>query len=108
MSESGSFQPPHALGAAYRYRGDAGMRLVGEIDLTNHGVLSGALDLLAGHDGDVFLELSELTFLDVRGMQLLADLAAEKAPHRVVLESPSDLLRRIFGIIWRDTGLELA
>jgi anti-anti-sigma regulatory factor len=108
MSEHGPSELPHALGAAFRYRGDAGMRLVGDLDLSNHGVLEGALALLADHDGDVYLELSDLTFLDLRGMERLADFAAAKAPYRVVLESPPNLLRRIFGSIWTDTGLELA
>ena len=100
--------PEPTVGAAYRFRGDAGIRLTGEFDLSNRAVLQGAIDLLAEVGEDVYLDLSELTFIDVGGLRLLADFAAGHAPHRVVLEEPSDLVRRIFTTVWSGSGLELA
>jgi anti-anti-sigma regulatory factor len=83
-----------------------GVRLVGEIDLSTRSVLFGALSSLGVEDSDVYIDVSELTFIDVAGLAELVTFTEERRPHRVVIEAPSTLIRRVAGVLWGDGGLE--
>jgi anti-anti-sigma regulatory factor len=82
-----------------------GIRLVGEIDLSNRSVLLGALSRLGVEASDVFIDVSELTFIDVAGLTELVAFSEEHRPHRVVIESPTALVRRVTRVLWGDGGL---
>jgi anti-anti-sigma factor len=76
-----------------------GYRLVGEIDLSN----ATRLRPLAKGDSDLFLDLSELRFMDSTGLRALIELCQKLRPHRnVILLRPSEGVRRLFEV----TGVE--
>jgi anti-anti-sigma factor len=69
-----------------------GLRVTGELDISNHAALG---DLLAARtaetaEGDVYVEVSALTFVDVQGMRTLVRAAsALTGGRRLVLLGPS-------------------
>ncbi|HEX2301240.1 MAG TPA: MEDS domain-containing protein [Pseudonocardiaceae bacterium] len=66
-----------------------GLRLVGEVDLSNHDVLRTALDAAMVGTEDLHLELSELTFIDHGGTRILIRAAHRLGPaRRLVLHQP--------------------
>ncbi|HLL69515.1 MAG TPA: STAS domain-containing protein [Micromonosporaceae bacterium] len=80
--------------------GGAGLRVAGEVDMSSHDVLAEALDRLGGA-GHVLLDLTELRFIDVGGVALLARTARRLRPHRrmVVLNAPPHF-RRLVALLW--------
>lgn len=79
-----------------------GLRLVGEMDLSNGYVLDGALRAAAdGGHGDVCVDASALEFIDVPGVSLLVEAAQRLGDNRrLVLESPGRVVRRILELGW--------
>ena len=69
-------------------------RLVGELDLAAAPTLCAAL---AGCDGDIELECSELTFIDVAGIRALlaVDEACTRHGGKLSIANPSRPLRRL-------------
>ena len=66
-----------------------GLRLVGEVDLSNHDMLSAQLDAAMDGTGDLHLELSELEFIDNGGARILIRAANQLgAARRLVLHRP--------------------
>jgi anti-sigma B factor antagonist len=87
-----------------------GFRLVGELDASNVGVLSGALEREVGQGGDLTLDLGGLAFMDSSGIQVLIRAAQDLKGHgRLILLSPGDLIRRILSLIPMDklTNVEI-
>lgn len=82
--------------------GVAGLRLLGEVDMSSHEVLAEALhDLVARGSGDVVLDLGDLTFIDVGGVALLARVARGLGPgRRLVVRHPPRFFRRILTLLW--------
>ncbi|MGH3508437.1 MAG: STAS domain-containing protein [Nocardioidaceae bacterium] len=72
------------------------MGLAGEADFTNHDQLLAALEeAVAGH-GDVYLDVSGLTFVDVAATRAFISAAASLPPtRRMVLIEPCHALRII-------------
>jgi ABC-type transporter Mla MlaB component len=84
-----------------------GVRLVGELDVSNRTVIHRVLAGFAGTEADVYLDLARLTFIDVGAFTALAAFAQQHQPHRVVLQQPSSLIARLVSRIWPECGLEL-
>lgn len=77
-----------------------GLRLAGEVDVSNRDKLREALAPFAGQ-GDVVLELSGLKFVDVTGAAVLGGFAVRRPPgSRLVLRNPPYVLRRILKLAW--------
>ena len=80
-----------------------GFRLVGELDASNVGVLSDALNRELDKAGDLTLDLAGLAFMDSSGIQALIRAAQGLEGHgRLILRSPGDLVRRILSLIPMD------
>jgi anti-sigma B factor antagonist len=77
-----------------------GLRLAGEIDAASTPQLITALDPLPGNDGDIVIDLSEVSFIDSSGLRALIDAhqRAERSGRRVVMAQPSAVVRRLFDI----------
>jgi anti-sigma B factor antagonist len=70
-----------------------GLRLIGEVDLSTAPYLSDALAELNG-DGDVTLDLSEMTFIDSSGLVVIVAFARSLEGSKVVLTNASEATRR--------------
>jgi anti-anti-sigma factor len=77
-----------------------GLRLTGEVDLSNHEALGRLLAArAAGDDGDLHVDVSTLMFVDVQGLRTLVRAAAElRGDRRLVLHRPSAAIRRVLRI----------
>ncbi|MGH3094439.1 MAG: ANTAR domain-containing protein [Streptosporangiales bacterium] len=88
----------------------AGLRLTGEIDLSNREQLTAALAGLtaatSGHQ-QVHLELAGLDFIDVAGTRVLLATAEQLHEHggRLILNHPSPVLSRVLALLVSDAGL---
>lgn len=74
-----------------------GLRVAGDIDLTNAEAWQSAVAAVAGRGEEVRLDLSGLDFIDVQGVRVLARTAAGMVDgHRLVLDSaPQELVRML-------------
>lgn len=78
-----------------------GLRLAGEIDLATREVLTAALDDAMSGTGDLHLELSELTFIDGGGVQVMLRSAERLWPsRRLILHWPPPSLRIALHLLW--------
>jgi ABC-type transporter Mla MlaB component len=81
--------------------GRNGFRLCGEVDLSSRPTLENALRRL-DEDGDVHVDLAEVTFIDVGGMTALVNTATRlPADQRLVLHHPPAHLRSVVRLMWR-------
>jgi anti-anti-sigma factor len=78
---------------------DDGFRLIGELDMaTADGVYRRLAPSLNG--GGVRLDLSRLTFIDCAGIHTLVALSKRLSDgNRIVLERPTEPVRRVFAVI---------
>jgi anti-anti-sigma factor len=86
----------------------AGLRVAGDIDLSNTAAWQSALAAVADRADEVRLDLAGLGFIDVQGVRALARTAADMADgHCLVVDSaPPELLRMLRLSGWdRITGL---
>ena len=90
--------------------GRVGLRLEGEVDLSTVRSLRGALAELTSMDGDVYLELSGLGFIDLSGASVLAGFAAGLGgDRRLLLLDPPLVLRRMIRLLWaRQPGIHMS
>ena len=80
--------------------GDRQFRLVGELDMASASELFSQLECDAQQDGDLRLDLSQLTFMDSTGVHVLARLADRCANgHRVVVEGPTARVAKLFELV---------
>ena len=88
-----------------------GLRLEGELDLAAAPRLTEALLDFASSEGEVHLDLSEVSFLDSSGLRVILALARSRADtgSSVVLLDPSAAIVRIFEIMGIDEhpGVEI-
>lgn len=86
-----------------------GLRLSGELDGTRHAVFAEALREVAGRGVDVHLDLSELRFIDLGSLSMLAG-AAMHLGTRVILDDPcpdlADIVELVSGRLlpWLEIG----
>lgn len=78
--------------------------VAGEVDLANHERFATALNATAAcDDGDLVLDLSELSFIDSRGVSEVRDLLARASGRRVAIEDPRGFVRTIAtALAWDD------
>jgi anti-anti-sigma factor len=81
-----------------------GLRVIGEVDISNVAVLSEAIDRQLALEGDLTLDLSEVTFMDSAGIQTLFR-AARSLERRgtLVLVSPQPRLISVFRYVLLDS-----
>ena len=87
-----------------------GLRLAGELDLATAPGLTEALLDFASSEGEVHLDLSEVSFLDSSGLRVILALARSRGDNwAVVLLDPSAAILRIFEILGIDEhpGIEI-
>jgi anti-anti-sigma factor len=84
--------------------GQAGVRLDGEVDISNLHELQEVLERALAKGSDVWLDLSGLTFIDVGGMRALyrATLQLREDGKVLTLVSPPATLRRMLAIVGVD------
>jgi anti-sigma B factor antagonist len=75
-----------------------GLLLGGELDLSNANDL---LDVARGHlpagDGDLVMDLAEVTFMDSTGLSILVQIARLlEGKGRLILEAPGKAVSRLF------------
>ncbi|MEU2876148.1 STAS domain-containing protein [Streptomyces sp. NPDC007070] len=89
----------------------AGLRAAGEVSLVTRAIWQRALDRAVSAGEDVYrLELSAVTFVDVAGVDVLADAARRLAPgRRIVLARPPAAVPRMLELFWPGlTGIEVS
>jgi ABC-type transporter Mla MlaB component len=80
-----------------------GLRVSGEIDHTTRKIWQEALGGLVASGGDMYLDLAELTFIDVRGAWLLAQAARDlPSESKVYLHRSPCCLRSVLTLIGSD------
>ncbi|MBB5896183.1 STAS domain-containing protein [Kutzneria kofuensis] len=80
-----------------------GVRVAGEVDATVRDSWHATLAPLVDVDGDIHLDLSALTFIDVRGVAELVELAHGLGEERqMVLHQPPRVLRQVMDVLWPD------
>lgn len=77
------------------------LRLEGELDMATAPQLMAAGEPLLDDEGDVRLELADLTFVDSTGMRAIFTLASRLSNGRLVLVDPSSAVLRVLEL----TGL---
>ncbi|HET6257914.1 STAS domain-containing protein [Pseudonocardia sp.] len=96
----------HRNGASLRYN----VRLVGELDLASVGSLTDALAALRDAQPElVVIDLSELQFVDARGLGALveADRDLRAGGGSLVLARPDPHVRRVLTLTAVDTQIEV-
>lgn len=79
------------------------LRLIGEMDISNAASLASVLEDKAEGEGDITLELSELTFIDSSGIRvLLRAMDRLDGRGKLVLLSPTSSVRHVLSLM----GLE--
>lgn len=80
-----------------------GVHASGEVTLTTRAAWEHALEGLVGGSGDVYLDLSCVTFVDVAGASAVAVAAQQLGiGRRMVLKAPPRPLRRALELFWAD------
>lgn len=81
----------------FRIEGSQGVqRLLGELDLSSAPLL---VESLEGHQGDLMLDCSGLSFIDAAGLRAIVDLARRVRPATVALVRPSRQVVRLLGLL---------
>ncbi|WP_207934278.1 STAS domain-containing protein [Actinomadura sp. KC06] len=95
--------------------GRPGLKVTGEINISNRTVWTGTLEKLASvklavAEPDIHLELSGLRMVDAGGAAAVAATAQRLTPRgRVVLHDPPPALCRILDLLWPEAaGIEVA
>ncbi|MCY1139396.1 STAS domain-containing protein [Actinoplanes sp. Pm04-4] len=79
----------------------AGARVAGEIDMATMPIFDLALELLAGCAGDVVIDLSGVTFIDIGGARALAHATTQvrDAGRRLWMREPSPEVRHLIDML---------
>jgi anti-anti-sigma factor len=86
-------------------RSQVGVRVAGEVDASVRDGWHAALAPWADVDDDIHLDLSALTFIDVRGVAELVELAQSPGKQRqVVLHQPPRVLRQVMDVLWPEAS----
>ncbi|MGW0609945.1 STAS domain-containing protein [Streptomyces sp. NPDC002788] len=109
LSGAGSQGPVTGL-AVFPLAGRQGVRAAGEVGLTTRAIWEGVLAEAVREGEDVYyLELSDVTFVDVAGAGALAAAAGQlRGGRRFVVRRPPAALRRTLDLLWPDQeGIEV-
>lgn len=75
-------------------------RLVGELDISNADSLAAVLDRAAQEEGDITLDLSELSFIDSSGIRvLLRAMDQLNGKGKIVILSPTSSVRHVLSLM---------
>jgi anti-anti-sigma factor len=75
-------------------------RLIGELDISNAETLAAILDRETQDQGDINLDMSELTFIDSSGIRvLLQAMDRLDGQGRLVLVAPTNPVRQILSLM---------
>jgi anti-anti-sigma factor len=75
-------------------------RLIGELDISNAETLAAILDREAQEQGDINLDMSELTFIDSSGIRvLLRAMDRLDGQGKLVLVAPTHPVRQILALM---------
>ncbi|MDP9342974.1 MAG: STAS domain-containing protein [Actinomycetota bacterium] len=86
-----------------RTREPRGLRLSGEVDVSNAHQLRRALSAEVPRGGDLTLDLAEVAFLDSTGLEQLIRAARDlEGNGRLILVSPQEPIRRLFELVLLD------
>lgn len=78
-------------------------RLIGELDISNAETLSAVLDREVEEQGDISLDLSELTFIDSSGIRVLLRAMDElNGRGKIVLVSPTSSVHHVLTLMGLD------
>ncbi|MFF7789069.1 STAS domain-containing protein [Streptomyces sp. NPDC007991] len=97
--------------AVFPLSGRQGVRAAGEVVLTTRAIWEGVLEQAVHEDEDVYyLELSDVTFVDVAGAGALATAAGQLGEgRRFVVRRPPRALRRTLDLLWPGhAGIEVS
>ncbi|MER5835738.1 STAS domain-containing protein [Streptomyces sp. NPDC002130] len=97
--------------AVFPLAGQQGVRAAGEVVLTTRAIWEGVLEEAVREGEDVYyLELSDVTFVDVAGAGALAAAAGQlRDGRRFVVRRPPAALRRTLDLLWPgQTGIEVS
>jgi anti-anti-sigma factor len=84
-----------------RLPGRAGLRVSGEVDVSTSDEWAQVLAALRTTDAPGRLDLSGLSFIDVRGVASLVE-TARRLPSGLSLYRPPTCLRRTLEVVWTD------
>ncbi|MCP2258840.1 anti-anti-sigma factor [Streptoalloteichus tenebrarius] len=92
-----------------RPSGSAAVQVIGEVDPTTQAVWEQAVASVAADADERYLDLSALSFIDVRGVETLVDVA-QRLPEgrRLRLVGAPLALRRVLGLLWPEGSATLA
>ena len=80
-----------------------GIRVWGELDISNHHILAEAVTAEMAHSGNIRLELSGVDFADAGTIHLLSNAAQSvKAGGRITLVSPPAMVRKVLKVLDAD------
>jgi anti-anti-sigma factor len=80
------------------------LRLAGEVDMSNAGVLSAAIEPWLATDGDITLDLEAIVFMDSTGIGVLMMVAKQLGSRGILkLVSPGPLVNNVLELIAADT-----
>jgi anti-sigma B factor antagonist len=75
-------------------------RVAGELDMSSTGDLIEAIEHASTEDGDLFLDLSELQFIDSMGIHVLIQISQSRTGHGcLVLSAPSPAVTKVFELV---------
>jgi anti-anti-sigma factor len=84
------------------------LTISGEMDVSNVGLVASTLEKAAAPSGDLIVDLRGLSFIDVRGVEELIDLARRiAAVGRVKVVGPPVAMRRILEVAGWEAELDL-
>ncbi|MER7405783.1 STAS domain-containing protein [Streptomyces sp. NPDC000070] len=110
VPDAGACGPVPGL-AVFPLSGRQGVRATGEVVLTTRAIWEGVLEQAVREDEDVYyLELSDVTFVDVAGAGALAAAAGQLGDgRRFVVRRPPAALRRTLDLLWPGhAGIEVS
>ncbi|WP_207936115.1 STAS domain-containing protein [Actinomadura sp. KC216] len=89
--------------------GRPGLKVAGEINVSNRTAWTGTLEQLARSEPEIHLEMSGLRMVDAGGAAAVAVTAQRLTPRgRVVLHDPPPALCRILDLLWPEAaGIEV-
>jgi len=88
--------------------GWTGLRIVGEVDISNHDQFRRALaPVFAAGIIAVHLDVSGLRFIDVAGTRELIALMKTHPHLRLIVHGPPASLRRIVEVLWPNADIEI-
>ncbi len=75
------------------------LRVAGELDVLNSELLASKLRALTGHPGDIVIDVSDLAFVDSRGLQVLIETAqALEGSGVVILQNPRSVVANLLRV----------